>query len=58
MAIQNGLAHQMSLELPGVDAARIAYLENQWEKHFALAESEERDKSPIYLVSNISAYTR
>jgi hypothetical protein len=58
MAIQNGLAHQMSLELPNVDAARIAYLEGQWEKNFALAESEERDKSPIYLASNISYYTR
>lgn len=58
MAIQNGLAHQMAMELPGVDATRIAYLEAQWEKHFALAEAEERDKSPIYLASNISYYTR
>lgn len=58
MAIQNGLAHQMALELPNVDANRIAYLEGQWEKHFALAESEERDKSPIFFTSNISPYTR
>jgi len=58
LAIQNGLAHQMSMELPGVDAARITYLEQQWEKHFALAEAEERDKSPIYFASNISYYTR
>ena len=58
MAIQNGLAHQMAMELPGVDAGRITYLEQQWEKHFALAEAEERDKSPIYFASNISYYTR
>lgn len=58
MAIQNGLAHQMAMELPSVDAGRITYLEQQWEKHFALAEAEERDKSPIYFASNISYYTR
>jgi len=58
MAIQNGLAHQMAMELPSVDSGRITYLEQQWEKHFALAEAEERDKSPIYFASNISYYTR
>jgi hypothetical protein len=58
MAIQNGLAHQMALELPGVDSARITYLEVQYEKHLNLAQSENRDKSPIYFAPNISPYTR
>jgi hypothetical protein len=52
------LAHRMSLELPGVDAARIQYLEGQADKYLGLAESEERDKSPIYFAPNISVYTR
>jgi hypothetical protein len=58
MAIQNMLAHQMSQILPGVDAARIGYLEGQAEKYFQMAEQEERDKSPIYLAPNIGVYTR
>ena len=58
LAIQNMLAHQMSMELPNVDLARITYLENQAEKCFILAEQEERDKSPIYFAPNIGVYTR
>jgi hypothetical protein len=58
MAIQNMLAHQMAQILPGVDAARIGYLEGQAEKYFQMAEQEERDKSPIYLAPNIGVYTR
>lgn len=58
LAIQSMLAHQMSLELPGVDMARIQYLEGQAEKYFNMAEQEERDKSPIYYAPNISVYTR
>jgi hypothetical protein len=57
MAIQNGLSHQMAMELPQVDPARIAYCEAQWDKYWALAEQEERDKSPIYFAPNISYYT-
>jgi hypothetical protein len=57
-AVQMMLAHRMSLELPGVDVARIQYLEGQAEKYLALAEAEERDKSPIYFAPNISVYTR
>jgi hypothetical protein len=48
----------MAMELPGVDLARVQYLEVQAEKYLNLAESEERDKSPIYLAPNISVYTR
>jgi hypothetical protein len=48
----------MSLELPGVDMARVAYLEGQAEKYLGQAEEEERDKSPIYFAPNISVYTR
>ena len=58
LAIQSMLAHQMSLELPGVDMNRIQYLEVQAEKYFNMAEQEERDKSPIYYAPNISVYTR
>ena len=57
-AIQYLLAHQMSLILPGVDLARIQYLEGQAEKYFIMAENEERDKSPIYFAPNLSVYTR
>ena len=58
LAIQSMLAHQMSLELPGVAMDRITYLEAQAEKYLTLAEVEERDKSPIYFAPNISVYTR
>ena len=58
LAIQSMLAHQMSLELPGVDVTRIQYLEGQAEKHFNQAEQEERDKSPIYYAPAIGVYTR
>lgn len=58
LAIQCMLAHQMAQELPGVDVARIQYLEAQAEKYFQTAEQEERDKSPIFLQPNISVYSR
>jgi hypothetical protein len=58
LAVQCMLAHQMSLELPGIDLARIQYLEGQAEKYFIMAEQEERDRSPIYFSPNISPYTR
>lgn len=57
-AIQCMLAHQMSLILPGVDLARITYLEGQADKYFTMAENENRDRSPIYYAPNISVYTR
>lgn len=58
LAIQNMLAHQMSMELPTVATDRIAYCEQQAEKYWQQAEQEERDKSPIYFAPNISYYTR
>jgi hypothetical protein len=51
------LAHRMSLELPGVDMARVQYLETQASKYLGMAEEEERDRSPLYLAPNISVYT-
>jgi len=57
-AIQFLLGHQMSMILPGVQMDRIAYLEGQAEKYFIMAESEERDKSPIFFSPNISVYTK
>jgi hypothetical protein len=58
MAIQNMLAHQMSLELPGVPLERITYLEGQADKNLMIAQAEERDKSPVYFAPNIAVYTR
>jgi hypothetical protein len=52
------LAHQMAMELPAVEHARIQYCELQAEKYWQQAEQEERDKSPIYFAPNISPYTR
>jgi len=58
LAVQSMLSHQMSLELPAVPLDRVQYLEGQAEKYLALAEVEERDKSPIQIAPNISVYTR
>ena len=58
LAVQNMLAHQMAMELPGVDPGRIGYCEQQAEKYWLQAEQEERDKSPIYFAPNIAPYTR
>jgi len=58
LAVVNMLAHQMAMELPQVDVNRITYLEAQAEKTLALAEAEERDKSPIYFAPAIGVYTR
>jgi hypothetical protein len=52
------LAHQMSLELAGVPLERITYLEAQADKYLMIAQSEERDKSPVYFAPNIAVYTR
>jgi hypothetical protein len=57
-AIQCMLAHQMSLILPGVDLARVQYLEGQADKYFIMMENENRDRSPIYYSPNISVYTK
>lgn len=58
LAIQNLLAHQMSMELPAMQTDRIRYLEEQATKTLYEVEQEERDKSPIYWAPNISVYTR
>jgi len=58
LAIQWGLSHQMASELPQVDPARIAYCEQQYEKHLLMAQNENRDKSPVYYAPNISYYTK
>jgi len=58
LAVINMLAHQMAMELPQVPMDRIQYLEAQGEKYLALAEAEERDRSPIYFAPSIGVYTR
>jgi len=58
LAIQNMLAHQMALELPAVDPARIGLIKAEAQETWMQAEQEERDKSPIYFAPNISPYTR
>lgn len=57
-SVQASLSHKLSIQLPGVDIARIGYLEAQADKLFMQANNEERDKSPIYFQPNISYYTR
>jgi hypothetical protein len=57
-SVQASLSHKLSLQLPGIDMGRVAYLEAQAEKLFMQASNEERDKSPIYFQPNISYYTR
>jgi len=57
-AVLMNLSHRMSLELPGVPLDRILYLEKMAAQYLNDAESEERDKSPIYLAPNIAVYTR
>jgi hypothetical protein len=57
-SVQSSLSHRLSMQLPGVDQARIQYLEQQADKLFMQASNEERDKSPIYFQPNISYYTR
>jgi hypothetical protein len=57
-SVQASLSHRLSMQIPGVDGAKIAYLEQHADKLFMQANNEERDKSPIYLQPNISYYTR
>ncbi len=57
-SIQASLSHKLSIQIPGVDIARIQYLEGQAQKLFQQASDEDRDKSPIYFQPNISYYTR
>jgi hypothetical protein len=57
-AVLMNLSHRMSLELPGVQMDRIGYLEKMAAQYLNDAESEERDRSPIFLQPNISVYTR
>jgi len=56
--IQAALSHELSLQLPGVDANRITYLEKRSLDFRTQAEEEDRDKSPIYFQPNFSYYTR
>lgn len=56
--VQKQLSHSMALQLPGVDLARVQYLQAQAEKAYYDASQEERDKSPIYFQPNYSYYTR
>ena len=57
-SVQASLSHKLSMQLPGVEMARIQYLEAQADKLFMQANNEERDKSPIYFQPNYSYYTR
>ena len=57
-SVQASLSHRLSMQLPGIDLARIQYLEQQADKLFMQASNEERDKSPIYFQPNYSYYTR
>ena len=55
--IQAALAHELSMQLPGVDMGRVGYLEQQALSLRQQFEEEDRDKSPIYFTPNVSYYT-
>ena len=52
------LARRLLLEIPGADPKRYQILKTEADEATALAQSEERDKSPIQLSPNIWGYTR
>jgi len=52
------LARRQLLETPGADPKRYQILKDEADAATALAQSEERDKSPIQLSPNIWGYTR
>ena len=52
------LAHRLALSLPQVPLDRVQYLEKMANDYLNLAETEERDRSPIYFRPNIAVYTR
>jgi len=55
---QAALSHKLAMQLPGIDMARVAYLEKLALEARTQFEDEDRDKSPIYLTPNVSYYTR
>lgn len=57
-AVQAMLSHKLSMQIPGVDPSRTAYLEGVAKEAEYDAAQEERDKSPIYFQPNYSYYTR
>ena len=52
------LAFRLSMELPGVDPARVTLLQSLSEKFKIEVGSKETDSAPITLQPNISVYTR
>lgn len=58
MAIICNAAYMILPSLPGADLKRADLLKAQADYSMMNAEDEERDRSPIYLSPNISAYTR
>ena len=57
-AIQSMLSHELALQIPGTDLARVQYLEAQAMKHLQSAENGEEDEAPIFFRPNVSYYTR
>jgi hypothetical protein len=57
-AIVAMLAAELAIQLPTVDPAFIAILDQKAMRTLNEAEMEERDNSPIYFTPNIAVYTR
>lgn len=57
-AIMTNLASMLAQEMPDVDPARMAMLDQVAQRATYEAEQEERDKSPIYYVPGIAVYSR
>ncbi len=57
-AVVSGLARKMAREIPEVDVALIPQLDRDAAEALSFAQNEERDKSPMTMLPNISPYTR
>jgi hypothetical protein len=57
-AVISGLAMMIGMEHPDVPAQHVKFLSDYHDKQLAMAESNERDNSPIRLVPRIRSYTR
>jgi hypothetical protein len=56
--IQAALSHKLSMQLPGIDLNRVAYLEKLALDARTQFEEQDADRSPIYFQPNYSYYTQ
>lgn len=56
-ALTSGLAYFLALKTPGADA-RAAFIKGEYDRQFALAEEEDRERAPFKLVPDLKGYCR